>query len=313
LVSASFTTETGPRAAGVTRFFLPSPPLARYVQFGFVLHGGRDGRVLHRLPTGRAAIYFAESASSREAGKMTLLVEGPRPSAFATRIVGDVLALKLRPGGIRALLGVSARDLRGITVSLDEIWGTSALVVAARMADVNCFAARTAILTEALERRCPPSEKYDPTVAALTAIIDEGGGSVNVARVVSRSGYSARTLLNKFDECVGVTPKQYIRLTRLRSAVTALSSAMPSEWASVAHTHGYCDQAHMTHEFRELTGLPPRRFLRNQFFLAGAGIPALGAAAVPLRDRDLYRRMGLVSEWLAPTADTEPGPLPRLA
>jgi AraC-like DNA-binding protein len=35
-------------------------------------------------------------------------------------------------------------------------------------------------------------------------------------------------------------------------------------WAVVAATHGYCDQAHLVDDFRELVGVTPSHYLRQR-------------------------------------------------
>jgi AraC-like DNA-binding protein len=79
------------------------------------------------------------------------------------------------------------------------------------------------------------------------------------------SGLSKKQLIHRFREQIGVTPKLYARIIRLRRALTLLheGSCHPADVAAAA---GYYDQPHMNLDFRELAGLTPRDFVRATRF-----------------------------------------------
>jgi AraC-like DNA-binding protein len=60
-----------------------------------------------------------------------------------------------------------------------------------------------------------------------------------------------------FREQVGLTPKRYCRLRRFQEVMRRIASGAPIDWAQVSLDGGYYDQAHMAHEFREFSGVPP--------------------------------------------------------
>ncbi len=64
-----------------------------------------------------------------------------------------------------------------------------------------------------------------------------------------------------FREQVGITPKLYCRLLRFRQVVRQITSGGPVDWADVALAGGYCDQAHLAHEFRDFSGISPGSYL----------------------------------------------------
>jgi len=62
----------------------------------------------------------------------------------------------------------------------------------------------------------------------------------------------------RFRARVGLTPKQFARLTRLQATLRALDCGDGSI-AEVASDAGFADQAHVTRELRRVTGLTPAR------------------------------------------------------
>ncbi len=95
----------------------------------------------------------------------------------------------------------------------------------------------------------------DLVVQTACRAIDSSSGNHSIARLARGFGLSERTLQRRFQEHIGVTPKRYARIVRLRGAVLQRKN-LPS-WAEVAHAAGYYDQSHMINEFREFYGLSP--------------------------------------------------------
>ncbi|WP_426537585.1 helix-turn-helix domain-containing protein [Streptomyces sp. UG1] len=72
---------------------------------------------------------------------------------------------------------------------------------------------------------------------------------------------SERQLRSLFADGVGVSPKHFARINRVR---TVLEQATTVSWAELAATTGYYDQSHMTADFRTLMGVPPRSFFTGR-------------------------------------------------
>jgi transcriptional regulator GlxA family with amidase domain len=58
-----------------------------------------------------------------------------------------------------------------------------------------------------------------------------------------------------------MTPKRYCRLLRFQDVVRQVASGHRVDWADLAVSCGFADQAHLGHEFRAFSGLSPERFL----------------------------------------------------
>lgn len=59
-----------------------------------------------------------------------------------------------------------------------------------------------------------------------------------------------------------MNPKHYVRLMRFRSVVDQAQECASVNWSAVAIDGGYCDQAHLGHEFRQFAGITPTAFMR---------------------------------------------------
>ena len=75
------------------------------------------------------------------------------------------------------------------------------------------------------------------------------------------AGATARQFQRRFADHVGLGPKAVIRRYRLYEAAERARGGQTVDWAGVAASLGYSDQAHLTRDFTEHFGLPPGRYL----------------------------------------------------
>lgn len=70
-------------------------------------------------------------------------------------------------------------------------------------------------------------------------------------------GVSCRHLRRTFDRAVGLSPKEFARVSRFLGALQLLNAGNHRSLTDVALDCGFFDQAHFNHEFRELAGMSP--------------------------------------------------------
>ncbi|MGW5771876.1 helix-turn-helix domain-containing protein [Streptomyces longwoodensis] len=107
-------------------------------------------------------------------------------------------------------------------------------------------------------------------VAALS--VRPGLPPARVADVARELAVGERQLRNLFTDGVGVSPRHFARIDRVRHVLT---HAPTSPWGELAAASGYYDQSHMTADFRTLMGVPPRSYFTGRLPSATpAGPPA---------------------------------------
>ena len=65
------------------------------------------------------------------------------------------------------------------------------------------------------------------------------------------------TFTRRFRDRTGLTPKRFARVRRLQRVVAAVTPGRAADWAQLAADHGYCDQAHLIDDFRDIAGITP--------------------------------------------------------
>jgi AraC-like DNA-binding protein len=102
-------------------------------------------------------------------------------------------------------------------------------------------------------------------------------GAVPVRSLAEEVGWSVRHLENRFREQIGLGPKVAARVLRLQRARRLLAQGRGQ--AETAAICGFYDQAHLSGEFRAMTGCTPREFTMAR------GIPPVSQPGVPTADR----------------------------
>jgi AraC-like DNA-binding protein len=87
-----------------------------------------------------------------------------------------------------------------------------------------------------------------------------------VSTVINQIGCSNRHFNQLFRDQVGLTPKLFCRVRRLRQVLYLLAGKGHIDWADLAFTCGYFDQAHLIHDFRSLAGCTPTEYLAQRGF-----------------------------------------------
>jgi len=90
--------------------------------------------------------------------------------------------------------------------------------------------------------------------------INSSKGSVSIKQLEKETGYSSRWLNMKFDEKVGISPKNLCSITRFQFYYQALAQRNTGVSLQKDYYNLYYDQAHFTKDFKRFTGLPPMKF-----------------------------------------------------
>lgn len=211
-----------------------------------------------------------------------LVVMGPRTRALYH--VGEpgpsCVRARLHTGRTRHLLGRPARELVDRVVPLRAFWGESADRIARELADLSPGAAGevfTRLLVHGRPAAAPGDPQRDELLREATALLsaDAGPRPGDVAAAARRLHISERHLRNLFADGVGLSPKHFARIDRVR---TVLAHARVLPWADLAAAAGYYDQSHLTGEFRRLMGVPPAAFSRGE-------LPAAAPCSAPALPR----------------------------
>jgi AraC-like DNA-binding protein len=251
----------------------PPWPLALYVDtLWFASRAALPHRRERSLPTGCAdivipllqpAIVRHDDIGSADARHLPGAIVAGVHDRFTVRGMGgasSVIGVHFRPGGAAAFFGGALPALRNRTELLEDLWGMGVRGLRERLQSASGPDQRFALVEAALTARLRAAPAPDPLVRdALRAFArDPGLARVGTVQRASRSG--AAQFIQRFEDAVGITPKRYARVMRLRALLARIATDAPRHWAALAVDAGYADQSHLNHEFKRMTGLTPTAY-----------------------------------------------------
>ena len=240
----------------------PAAPLNVFVNTLWYCAGYEASHRRERvLPSGAFQIVIDLMAS----GTASLVIGAQSKSGvIETAALKSVAGLAFKPGGARAFFAEPADDFFNRHVELDLVWGSMAAELRERLQAAAAVDAADVlrVLESALQPRARERAGVDVHRAVRYALsqfhVPNGHRVLDIA---ADTGLSHRRFAEIFRESVGVTPKLYCRLQRLRNVLRHISLSEDVDWVDIALACGYYDQAHFAHEFHEFSGMSPTAYL----------------------------------------------------
>lgn len=185
---------------------------------------------------------------------------GPDTKNFEGRITPTsiYLGVRFRPGITGPLFGLDGRDLRGKT-----IWDPSLLpkldyrlVLEVLKSGFDQFDLLDRWLQTEIKRA---HLAIDMKVQKAVSIILKENGDLKIKTLAKTINLSERQLQRRFKKAVGLTPKEFARIRKIRTAVIQLL-LQREDYQDVVYNNGYFDQAHFIHDFSSVIGTNPTLF-----------------------------------------------------
>ncbi|MFF0743032.1 helix-turn-helix transcriptional regulator [Streptomyces sp. NPDC004111] len=187
------------------------------------------------------------------------LSTGPVVGVHGGRLAG--VEVQLAPWAAYTWFGIAQHELADRSAgpgALPRQAGRRVAELAARLARLPGWGERFRVLDATLGRW---TEDGRPAAARTVGAWQElvrGGGTLPVPRLAAHVGWSVRQLEKRFRDEIGLRPKAAARVLRLQRARRMLAAGHPA--ARTAAHCGFYDQAHLSGEFRALTGCTPGGF-----------------------------------------------------
>ena len=241
----------------------PPPGLREYVEC-FWTRGGTPApnATHHVIPDGCVDLVLSyESVAAQENPSVALAVGTmTRPLSIGSTEASPVyVGVRFWPGRALPFLGVPASEITDLRVAISDLWShRSASLATLQDGELGSW---RAAFERLLMRRLENARPVDRTVDAAVRAILRAGGNLSIAPLAPALGVTRQHLARAFALHVGVSPKTFARVARVRRVLAKARVASTVDWAMLALDAGFYDQAHLAGEVRELTGRTPTEWL----------------------------------------------------
>ena len=163
------------------------------------------------------------------------------------------VAARFRAGQLRHFVAPSFTELQDRITSTEDLW-PDAPELFERLASAQGFARQAILLGEFFLRHL--DEMRQPV---LDHLLDRlyYAPETRIETLAKSAGWGRRNLDKRFLALYGVSPKYFARVVRLQRVARSLALRPQQRLLDVALDVGYFDQAHFSHDLRDLSGLSP--------------------------------------------------------
>jgi AraC-like DNA-binding protein len=238
------------------------------------LHRGMPSSTLTFIVSLDDGVQAAETAEALPAARPNpLLLSGLHVEAAHIRQRSGQTGVQLavHPLAARALFGAPSAELSAVEWDATAVLGRDGIRLRDRVSEArqwgDAFSWIAAYLTDAWRRR--DDARVRPEVARAWHLLELTGGRASVGALADRVGVTGRHLTTLFHREVGRSPKTVAMLMRFERATARIADSVRRygavDLAAVATYTGYSDQAHLTREFVRFAGVPPGRWMAEEF------------------------------------------------
>ncbi|MCW9705490.1 helix-turn-helix domain-containing protein [Fodinibius salsisoli] len=174
----------------------------------------------------------------------------------------STIGVIFRTGAIPALFGIPAYELHNQVVSLKNVLNTETSRLLGTLEEAADPNQKIRIVANFLMDLLDKDVKPNPAIQHSVHLISKTHGTTPIAEIRDHIGYSRRHFSHLFKKLIGLTPKQYARLSRFQHALDIIHQCNISDWTRFALGLGYYDQSHFIHDFQSFSDLSPDEYRR---------------------------------------------------
>lgn len=243
--------------------FTPAPPLQPYIEMYWLMtEFWKEPEHITLTPDGSMTLLLnlGEDIYSRHFG----LTQNDGRYLIGTMLRPDEQVLN----GTTRLLGIQFRP--GAFTHFYQYESMNQIANQVREFEQNLFPDVKKIIQDFLpyidqfylERLSPPRN----SVLTVVKDIENLGGQMKIEMLAKRHCMTERQLERRFNEQIGVSPKEFINLTRFRQAFVKIQqNHYKRSLVDIAWECGYYDHAHLTNDFKRYMGNAPTELILSDF------------------------------------------------
>lgn len=256
--------------------YRPGKPLSEFVRYMWYQEGYKPtGSVERVLPTGSSQIiinlgdnrfrhFGPDLEKTTEYDKLILAGVHTKPVFLDSTTRTSTIGAVLKEGAIPALFGIPAVKFQNQVINLDDLSVDTVSDLKDELITSSQPQQKMLKVESCLCRLLDCSRSPDPAIRFAVARIKQMHGKINISELLETTGYTSRWFIELFRDATGTTPKRFAKLCRFQHALDHLRTKKSPNFAAVALQCGYYDQSHFIHDFRDIGGISPLHYHRNQ-------------------------------------------------
>jgi AraC-like DNA-binding protein len=176
------------------------------------------------------------------------------------------IGLEISAAGAYRFFHLRLKDIKNQLHLLTDLIGRPAKMIEQRISEAQNTNDKILMLQQFLLSLLAQSEE-DALFEYCIRQINISGGSQTVKQLERETGYTSRWLNLKFEERLGISPKNYSSIMRFQRFYRAMLSDPNDFFRQKSFYDHYYDESHFIKEFKRFTDMPPARLIssKNEF------------------------------------------------
>ncbi|RQO69491.1 AraC family transcriptional regulator [Pedobacter sp. KBW06] len=171
-----------------------------------------------------------------------------------------VFAVRFLPEGFSAFATFPVGDMENRAVPLQELFAEDGIALEKEILNALNTEERIQLVSRFLQHKLITPESVHQLVRSSVAAMMLLRGQLSVDELTGNLKVNRRQLERKFSLAVGLSPKQLSKIIRLQSVLKMMAEPGFTSLTNIAYQGAYYDQAHFIKDFKEFTGMSPKKF-----------------------------------------------------
>lgn len=176
----------------------------------------------------------------------------------------EAFGILFRPAGAFSVFGVPMDELSETAVLAAHLAPSQLIQLYEQLYQAPSVLEKVALSETWLRHQLQQRSALSPVIRPSLELITQMQGQLSIEQVANTVHVSTRQLQRLYQTQVGLSPKKFARMMRVRQARTALKQMSGYSAVDVAYTHGFYDQPHFVHEFKSVVGMTPGAYSRRR-------------------------------------------------
>lgn len=174
------------------------------------------------------------------------------------------IAVRFSAWGAYHFFDTPMKEIANGETMLQQVWGSVADQLEDRIASAKTNLQRSEIIQRFLLSKLSKSNDVNHAISFSLGEINKAKGQISIEELAYDTGVTTRQLGRLFDRYIGLSPKEFARITKFLNALELLNTRRSATLTSIAYDAGYYDQAHFIHDFKEYAGVTPAEYLLSE-------------------------------------------------
>jgi len=176
-----------------------------------------------------------------------------------------ILVIHFHASGMFRLFGIPMQQFTNRGMDFESLLNPEDRKLVDHIFDTNLLENQMGWIEILLQKRLASIKQTPPAYIQIASqFVLYTHGKMKVQELAYKINMSERTLQRHFSQQVGIKPKTFAGIARIKRTMQLIEQKPKLNWKDLAYTLDYTDQSHFIHEFKKFAGKTPSEYYRDR-------------------------------------------------